>query len=282
MSVSRVLDDIKRMKYEYGMTDLLIEDDHFFHDIDRSKAILRMLAKIDIRVEFPNGVAVYAINDEIAGLLSQAGVSAVALAVESGSEYVLNNIIKKPLKKKLIKPAIDSLRKHNVRTHVFIVVGLPGETNEHRLETLNMLIENEFDWVHVYVAMPIVGSRLYDICIENGYIKDPCASDFVATKSVIRTPDIDPVEMERYAYETQLMVNFVHNSNMRNGRYDVAIDYLKNVCDKYPGHALGHYYLSKCYSVIGDGDLCERHKIIANEIFEQDAWWRDFRDKNVQ
>ena len=34
---------------------------------------------------------------------------------------------KKPLKKKLIRPAVEALRRHGVLSHVFIVIGLPGE-----------------------------------------------------------------------------------------------------------------------------------------------------------
>ena len=198
MSIERVVSDVRRMKEEFGMTVLLLEDDHFFNDKDRAKQILRELAALDIRVEFPNGVAVYAIDDEVAELFSKAGVSAVALAVESGSDHVLNNIIRKPLKKRLIRPAVEALRKFNVRSHVFIVIGLPGEQDEHRDETLQMLLDSGFDWVHVYLAMPIFGSRLYDICVENGYIENTQSQDFVATKSVIRAPGVDPVKLEAY------------------------------------------------------------------------------------
>ncbi|MDR3630585.1 MAG: radical SAM protein [Desulfocapsaceae bacterium] len=281
MSVSRVIADVQRMKDRFGMTDLLIEDDHFFHNMDRAKTILKELSRLDIRIEFPNGVAVYAINDEIAGLLSSAGVSVVALAVESGSEYVLNTIIKKPLITRRIRPAIDSLRRHNVGVHVFIVVGLPGEKDVHRQETVDMLLENDFDWVHMYLAVPIVGSRLYDICIENGYIDSSEAKNYVVSKSVIRTPDIDPVILEQFAYETQLRVNFVHNSNMRHGRYDTAQQYLQNVCEKYPGHAFGHHYLSVCLARKGDQVLAEHHSRQAGEIFAADPFWRDLRDKFI-
>jgi len=278
MSVDRVILDVKRMKNEFEMTDLLVEDDHFFNDIGRAKQILIGLGELDIRVEFPNGIAVYAIDDEVSALLSRAGVSVVALAVESGSEFVLNKIIKKPLRKKLIRPAIESLRKYNVKTHVFVVVGLPGETDEHREETYNTLIENEFNWVHVYVAIPIVGSRLYDICIEKGYIEDQKSANYVATKSVIQAPSIDPVKIEEFAYKTQLMVNFVHNSDIKNGRYEIAMNYFVNVCDKYPDHALGHYYLSECYKKTGCNELSLKHKNIANKIFATDEYWQKFYD----
>jgi anaerobic magnesium-protoporphyrin IX monomethyl ester cyclase len=279
MSVERVVSDVRRMKEEYGMTVLLLEDDHFFNDKDRAKQILRELAALEIRVEFPNGVAVYAIDDEVAELFANAGVSAVALAVESGSDHVLNNIIRKPLKKRLIRPAVEALRKFDIRSHVFIVIGLPGEQDEHRDETLLMLLDSGFDWVHVYLAIPIFGSRLYDICVENGYIENVKSQDFVATKSVIRAPGVDPVKLEAYAYEMQIRVNFVENYNMKIGRYDVPLSYLKNVVDKYPDHAFGHYFLSQCYRETGSETLADRHLGRFLDICERDAWWNGMAEK---
>lgn len=279
MSIDRVVADVKRMRDEFGMTVLMLEDDHFFQDKDRAKNLLKALAELGIRVEFPNGVAVYAIDEEVAELFARAGVSAVALAVESGSDHVLNNIIKKPLKKKLIRPAVDALRKFEVRSHVFIVAGLPGEQDEHRQETLEMLLENGFDWIHVYLAIPIFGSRLYDICIENGYIENTNSNDFVATKTVIRAPGLDPEKLESYAYETQLRVNFVENHNMKIGRHDVALPYMKNVCDKYPDHAFGQLYVSRCYAALGDPASAAAHAAKATAIFERDAWWRSLAER---
>jgi len=279
MSVERVVSDVRRMKEQFGMTVLLLEDDHFFHDKERAKTILRELAALGIRVEFPNGVAVYAIDEEVAELFARAGVSAVALAVESGSDHVLNNIIRKPLKKRLIRPAVEALRKFNVRSHVFIVIGLPGEQDEHRQETLQMLLDNGFDWVHVYLAMPIFGSRLYDICVEKGYIENTRSQDFVATKSVIRAPGVDPVQLEAFAYEMQIRVNFVENHNMKIGRYDVPMHYLKNVVGKYPDHAFGHYYLAECYRATGEAAPAEEHLNTFVDICAGDKWWRGMAEK---
>ncbi|TCL75622.1 radical SAM protein [Rhizobium sp. BK251] len=279
MSIERVVEDVRRMRDEFGMTVLMVEDDHFFQDKERAKALLAALAELNIRLEFPNGVAVYAIDEEVAELFSRAGVSAVALAVESGSDHVLNNIIKKPLKKKLIRPAVEALRKFNVRSHVFIVAGLPGEEDEHRQETVEMLLENGFDWIHVYLAIPIFGSRLYDICVEKGYIQSTDNDDFVATKTVLNVPGQDPKKLEAYAYETQLRVNFIENYNMRIGRYDVAIHYMKNVCEKYPDHAFGQLYVARCYSAIGEQTLATVHAAKALEIFERDEWWRSLAER---
>jgi len=66
---------------------------------------------------------------------------------------------------------------------------------------------------------------------------------------------------------------------MKIGRYDVPMDYLKNVVNKYPDHAFGHYFLAKCYGAIGKDTLAEEHLTRFLEICERDVWWRDMCEK---
>jgi anaerobic magnesium-protoporphyrin IX monomethyl ester cyclase len=276
MSIDRLISDVTRMRDEFGMSVLMIEDDHFFNDKKRAKEILRRLSALNIRCEFPNGVAVYAIDDEVGELFAKAGVSAVALAIESGSDFVLNKLMKKPLKTKLIYPAIESLRKSNVRAHAFMVVGIPGEQDNHREETRQMLLKAGLDWVHMFCAVPIFGSRLFEMCKENGYIDiDEKADDYVNTKSIIKAPGIDPDAISKFVYQTQLEVNFVNNYNLLNGREDIALPYLKNVIEKYPSHPYGQYYYAKCLKQTGDDLNSNIHLDMAAETFRKDADWQE-------
>ncbi len=277
MSVERVVSDAIRMRDEHGMNVLLIEDDHFFSDKSRAKKILAELSKLEIRCEFPNGVAVYAIDDEVACLLSRAGVSAVALAIESGSDFVLNKLMKKPLKTKSIKPAVDALRKHDIRAHAFIIAGIPGEQDEHRGETRKMLLDVGIDWAHIFCAIPIFGSKLFDICVENGYIDDKSktmGTDSVITKCIIKAPGVDPKHITEYVYNLNLEVNFVENKNMKTGRYDIALPYFSNVVEKYPDHALGHYCYAMCRLHMGDMESYRRHFDICRAILNRDTYWK--------
>jgi len=280
MSVRRVIEEVRRMKEQFGLTVLLIEDDHFFFDKKRAKVILANLAQYDIRIEFPNGIAVYAIDDEVGSLLKKAGVSTVALAVESGSDYVLSKIIKKPLKVTMVKEKVEILRKYGILAHVFIVIGLPGEFAQHRQETIDLLINVGFDWAHIYCATPIVGSRLYDICIEKGYLANANMSDHVVTKAAIRAPGVDPEEISEIAYEMNLKVNFVNNWNFRAGNYDTALSYFSNVISKYPNHAFGDYYLAEVYEAMGGHpDLVKKHRSHFNEVIKKDSFWRKYAEK---
>lgn len=274
MSVKRVISEVLYMKEQHDMTVLLIEDDHFFFNKDRAKEILREISGLGVRIEFPNGIAVYAIDDEVAKLLNEAGTSTVALAVESGSDYVLKNIINKPLNTKIIKQKVKILRARGVQCHAFIVIGLPGEMSEHRQETLDLLIDSGFDWVHVFCAIPIFGSRLFDICVEKGYLTRASFFEHVTNKCVIVAPGVDPDDIERTAYDINLNVNFVNNYNIKIGNYETAVKYLSNVANKYPHHAFAHYYLAQALLNLGEDESAERHLSVFRDIVENDKWWK--------
>ena len=273
MSVERVAEEVARMKTEHGLTVLLIEDDHFLFDRERAKAVMRALAPLNIRIEFPNGIAVYNIDDELARLLGEAGASTVALAVESGSDHVLNKIIRKPLKVAVVKEKVQLLRKHGVQSHVFIVIGLPGEMDEHREQTRQLLLDVGFDWAHIFCAQPIFGSRLHEICVDKGYIDQSEFLDQVSSKPLIRAPGVDPEQIGRTAYLLNLEVNFVHNYNLREGNLDSAIRYFRNVIDKYPDHALGHHAMGRALAKAGDVDGARASMARYESLIQEDPWW---------
>ncbi len=60
---------------------------------------------------------------------------------------------------------------------------------------------------------------------------------------------------------------------MKIGRYDVPLDYFKNVITKYPDHAFGHYFISKCYRGMDNMKMADMHMSRFLEICEHDEWW---------
>ena len=66
---------------------------------------------------------------------------------------------------------------------------------------------------------------------------------------------------------------------MKIGLHDVALPYMKNVCDKYPDHAFGQLYVSRCCAALGDPASAAAHAAKATAIFERDAWWRSLAER---
>jgi len=277
MSVEKVMAEVDRMISQYHLKTLLIEDDHFLGDRRRAKEILRRISRLNLKIDFPNGMAVYAIDDEIGGLLKDAGVQLITLAVESGSDYVLKEIIQKPHRVDMIRPAVEILRKNGISVDAFMIVGLPGELETHRETTMKMVADVGFDWVKFSLAVPVAGSRLYDLCKKNGYLVCNDYSRHVITKANIRTPDIDPDYMEDKVYLMNLEANFVHNYNLRTGNFQKASVHFKNIADKYPGHAFAHFFLARAYEGLQrEKDLIDYHYDRFQNIVNSDAAWNRY------
>ncbi|MFB3766447.1 MAG: radical SAM protein [Methanotrichaceae archaeon] len=106
----------------------------------------------------------------IIDLLSQAGFGTITISVESGSQKVLRDIGKvcktKPrfdedyfhekrfLSK--VKEAISIAKRYNVKTEISIILGLPGETYEGDMKTIEFVRSLDADYYnHNYlVAFP--------------------------------------------------------------------------------------------------------------------------------
>lgn len=98
-SPERVLEDIRRLKKTYGVKIILLEDDNFIVNKRNALKILEEISHEGLTLEFPNGLSIMHLDEEIIDALKAAGMKMATLAVESGSERVLSNIIHKPYTK---------------------------------------------------------------------------------------------------------------------------------------------------------------------------------------
>jgi radical SAM superfamily enzyme YgiQ (UPF0313 family) len=195
-SVDAIINHVRRLTHEYGMDVLILYDDQLLINMPRAKALFKRLAEFNLRIECPNGLSVRYLDAEMAGLMRRAGMDTAYLAIESGSEYVLRELINKPLKLEQVKPAVQALRENDFFIHGFMVFGMPGETDEHRLETKRFVEDVDLDWIGCNMATPVRGSRLYDDCIKNGWIEKQKIEDIVDKKYIIHVPGTDPEKIE--------------------------------------------------------------------------------------
>lgn len=280
-SVDTIIAHVEQMVRKHGMNVLTIYDDQLLLDTARAKELFRRLAPFKLRVEMPNGVTAVFIDDEMASLMKQAGVDTVPLALESGSEYVLRNVIKKPIRLNRVPGIIRSLQRNGIFVQAFFVIGLPGERAEDREETVRFIKASGLDWSGFSLATPIRGSELYRLCKEKGYI-DPNLSplDIEVGKYIIRAPGLDPAEITRRSYEMNLDVNFVHNRSLAAGDFDTAIRCFSEVTERYENHAFAYYYLVRAHRLKGSPPrLYEPYRRAAGRLFRDDPDWRRLAER---
>lgn len=274
--VNAIIDHIEMLISRYGMNILTIYDDQLLLDKRRAKELFRRLAPYKLRIEIPNGVTAILIDEELAGLMKNAGVDSIYLAIESGSESVLKNIIKKPIRLDRIEPIVKSLHDAGIFVQAFFINGFPGETEQDRQKTLTFIKQVGIDWSLFNFASPLRGSELYRICRENDWIDKRFLKigDLDMTEYVIRAPGIDPVHIQTQTYRMNLEVNFVNNYRMRIGDFATAARCFEEVIRRHPRHPLAHYYLARAYDALGhDEQGIRHHRQMYNDIIAQDPDW---------
>jgi anaerobic magnesium-protoporphyrin IX monomethyl ester cyclase len=281
-SVDSVISHVKRLIKEYGANAISIYDDMFLLPKERAKEIFKRLAEFDIRIELPNGLSPTYIDREMIELMSAAGVRSIRLAIESGDEEVLHNIINKPLRVKKIKPMVRIVQEFNIWIVGFFVVGLPGETDEQRRTTVNLIKDVGIDLSVLSIASPSVGSLLYEQCIENDYIPKPTEGEYAIRQSLgrggggggkISTPDFSAEYIADQAYLMNLEVNFVYNRRMLNGESSLALKYFKYIVSTYPKHAFGHYFIAKILLQMSKHEEANKHIKMVQKICKEDSNW---------
>ncbi len=251
-SVDKVIDHTRYLIENYGMNILTFCDDQILFNMKRAKEIFRRLAPFHIRVEIYQGMSVNFIDEEMAQLMAEAGMVRTMLNVESGSQTMLNLMIEKPVSLDKAKDTIQILRKYGIWTSGIFVVGFPGETDELRRETMDWIADADLDWCVFNPCIPIRGTKLYDICIENGYILPDKLGTLDYGNYTIEVPGYPAVYVADQIYKMNLEANFVNNRSMRVGDYKTAATMFRQVISLSPFHAFAHYYLAECLLKMGD------------------------------
>jgi anaerobic magnesium-protoporphyrin IX monomethyl ester cyclase len=274
-SLRRIKDDLSRLKSQYDAKTIAILDDHFLFDQNRALNLIDILNKVNVTVFPQNGLALRALNREILIALRSAGVDSLSLPLESGSQRVLSEIMRKPLDLSQVRQTINDCRDLGFYVHIQVMIGLPGETKEDIEETRRFLRTLNANWFMLYCASPLPGSEMYDICVANKYFpqNDRCLeSDF--KHPVIQTEDFTPDYIKETAYSINLDVNFVHNPDCRLGEHASALIGFERALRARKDHAIALYYASKCHQVLGDLNTSREYLRRAQDIASWSPFWR--------
>jgi len=249
-SVDSIINRVDFLVEEYGMNVLTFYDDQILFNRERALELFNRLEKYGLRVELTNGISPAYLNDDIALAMRKAGVDSLHLALESGSHEILK-LMKKPVNLNKLKDTMNMLRKYNFFISVFIVIGIPGETDKHREESEKYIREIDPDIVMVKVASPTYGSKLRQDCIEKGYIKNTKFGELDFLEAVIETPECSSEYLKEYTMYMNWYFNFVNNRRMRIGDYKAARHYFEHTAKKYPHELFAEYFAIKANEKLG-------------------------------
>ena len=209
-SAEYVLDHIQFVVDKFKVKNVFFEDDNLTLDIKRFEAICDgiITRKIKIGWETPNGVRADCLNMELLKKMKRSGANSIFVGVESGDQNVLDNVICKSLDLNRVVQFAKDAKQIGLKTGAFYIIGFPGETKENMLRTVDFAIElkREYDvGMHLFIATPSYGTRLYEDCKSKGYIQqDLTWNSFAEARQpkgmpLITTNEFTPIEVKEIA-----------------------------------------------------------------------------------
>jgi magnesium-protoporphyrin IX monomethyl ester (oxidative) cyclase len=171
-SPENVLAEIDEIVNRYHAGHVFIMDDNFTFDPQRAKQICEGIIRKGYRFRWntPNGISVRGMDPELARLMKRAGCANVCLGIESGSEYIRHEVMCKHISNEQITHAVNCLHGAGIPVGGFITLGMPGEKEEHFLETLRFTRRLKLSFIGTTFAIPFFGTKLYNDLIQQGVI----------------------------------------------------------------------------------------------------------------
>jgi anaerobic magnesium-protoporphyrin IX monomethyl ester cyclase len=221
-SPQSLLDEMEFLVNEYGIQEIQFEDDNLTQNKRRAREIFEgMIARgLHKKVAWstPNGIALWALDVPLLQLAKEAGCYQLTLAIESGNQQVLDNIIHKPLQLDKARELAREIKRLDLDTNAFFIIGFPGETLADIRETFAFARELDLNSACFFIAQPLPGTRLYDISVRNGYLPaDFRFEDASYSRGVISTPDWTADEVQQLA-NTELLKYQVRANLKHPGR----------------------------------------------------------------
>lgn len=261
-SEERISKEFEYLIDEHKFKQVVIEDDLFAARKDKFLRIAKKLAKSYASTKFlmPQGLSMAILDEEIIDAMINMGIDEAAIAIESGSEYVQKNIIKKNVSLSKTGEILKCLRGKKFLFYVNFILGFPGETRELMEETIDFMKTLDVDWVYIFHALPLPGSEIFEQFTSMGII-DPDNFDWDGMRlgrRVFDTPEITAEGLETLIYDTNIECNFFDNSNLKNGRYERAIELFDRfIIAPYPFHIVGRYCRALAYLGMGETQKAE-------------------------
>lgn len=164
-SAENILKEIEWLINTYNIKSLIFDDDNLLTDRKRAVEIFKGLEKYKIPWKMI-ATAAFLLDDELIELMRKSGCVYVDIAVESGTERILHEVIQKPLKLEKALEVVAKLKQENIYVAANFIIGFPGETWEEIRQTIKFAEDLDADYVKLFNAVPLPDTRLYQMAKE--------------------------------------------------------------------------------------------------------------------
>ncbi len=169
-SVDNVMKEVE-LCIRQGYKEIKFLDDTFAADYDRAMEIAREIRRRRLNISWFASACVNQVDRPLLQAFKDAGCWAVLFGAESGVQKNLNTI-RKGITLEQIRAAVRAAQDVGLKVSTPFMFGIPGETFENGLETIDFAVKLNPDMANFHAITPFPGTYLYDNIGKYGTLSD--------------------------------------------------------------------------------------------------------------
>ncbi len=172
----KIVDEIEGYIKNYGVREIKFWDEHFTHDHEHVYKFCEELLKRKINIRWWVSCRADSVDKRLLRSMKAAGCWCINFGVESGVQKNLDVLLKFESIDR-IRVAIKLAHSVGIKTHTTYIFGIPGETFEEGLETIDFAKELSSFTVEFFPITPFPGTPLYKGVMQGKFGKMSSALD---------------------------------------------------------------------------------------------------------
>jgi radical SAM superfamily enzyme YgiQ (UPF0313 family) len=169
-SVKNVMGEIEHCLRQ-GYREIKFIDDTLAADYDRAMNIAREIKRRKLDFAWFASACVNQVDKPLLKAFREAGCWAILFGAESGVQKNLN-AIRKGATLEQIRSAVGAAKEAGIKVSTPFMFGIPGETFEEGLQTIEFAIDLDPDMANFHAITPFPGTYLYDNLEKYGTISE--------------------------------------------------------------------------------------------------------------
>lgn len=212
-----LIEELCRLRDRYRVSYFEFWDELFLFNMKYVYDFLELYKK-HLHLPFSITSRVEKMDEEFCNTAREAGCHAMWFGIESGSESYRHKYLNRKMTNEQIVWAAENARKAGIHRVTLNMVGMPFETRENMMETLelNRIIRPEV--FQFFPFMPLRGTALYELAEREGLLLDAVPGDFGSSGRTGRycmnlKPHAGSVSSEEFDEICHLMAKFQGETN---------------------------------------------------------------------
>lgn len=275
-TVEHTIKEVQHCIDEYGVDEVQFYDENLTASKKVTYELFSALNELDVNWTFVTLELEKLERKTLIAYTKKRSMSWFSIGVESGNDRVLKDVAGRRASRGVIQDKMSMVRgvlTEKCFVNASFIVGFPGETISEMFDTVDLAKTLEIDWAAFFCYMPLPGTPLYDLSVEQGYL-DEDAVDFaniVQNQSIINTPDWSDTEVTFFRHWANYEVNFMGNK-AKFEKAEKMINGYNYVLSVVPDHFFALYALGECYEHLGKLDQAREYYGRAEEQKDAEAY----------